>query len=173
MQKLELIRLILDNQPEKLDSLSGVEMSVFRRILAEEQWRGRGDSEKQADRKASLSSWKKLASQDDVVLRYEYPIAVIEFYDLLVELIDKVQLVSCEHNSSMKRLEAILIIEKDFINEKNTYQRNRHVPYDVLEGVCKREVVPEIEVEVERVLVAYKTMVGVWPDAPKDPEPES
>ena len=162
-EKIELLELLEHSDSEPKTSHGYSENSVIRRVLSEERWCLLSNKEKQSKRNASISLGKKWSLDAE---KLEYAEFVVSVYDLITNTLEKIDSIDSELDYDLLRMKAFFLIERDFIDEKKGFEKDRHLP-----AVFFKHFSIELEekypfLELENFYKIYLIMVEKWPNRP-------
>jgi len=157
---------LLETTTDEEKSSIRSEISVIKLIISDLQWGKMPDEEKQARRKGTLSLADKWASHDGVRTQFAYEQAVVEFYDLVDSLLQKIRWM--QKPDELKRLQAMLLAEQQFINSNRKFNLVFHNDYYVftrlLQSLAKGDRYKELH--LSHTHDKFREMYLLWKDRP-------
>lgn len=134
-----------------------IETNLISRYSNKLKWAKLNSVEKQAERKSILRSIKKYMEEDGIAT-FTYENAVVEFYDVGLELVDKLT-EAIKEKVLLLRLSILVRIDMDSIDADSTLHNKRIIPllvYDNLRAeLMAANCYPE---EMDRLLECVKVL---------------
>lgn len=147
------------------------EKRTLDRIVEELEWKALSDEEKQANRISSIHMSQKWGKMDQADVNTAYPESVVALYDLIDQVLQTIDASSAyKADAFIKRLYALLMIEKLLINEFAIINNIRHNDYYIFTGLLKAHQEHDLYkiLNLEKVLNTFIEMYKLWPNAPYD-----
>lgn len=157
------VLLKTENNEEIAKSINQ-EYSVLKRLLADISWVNLEDEEKQKKRKAMLVILDKWSYEEGSIMGSAYEKCVVDLYDHIEMVLAKLT-----HGSAfIIRLRAMLIIEKNFINEQSEFSKMRHMDFYMWSNLFSQNKHDEHYglLELDELNNLFKAMYNVWPKRP-------
>lgn len=146
------------------------EHSVINTVVEEIEWQNLSSIQKNERRIGAFSLSKKWSNDPFIGNKRtsdgHYDYALIEVYELLRGILEKYY--SESENSFSSRLEAVLIIERRFYDEKIIPLL--HVPLDMFKKVLEDIKDGNLKEDFLNFLSAYEKLWDLWPKNPYKPK---
>lgn len=173
---LFLANLLHGNSRGTQPTNRSIEDVYHRRVINHNNWQLLSDEDKQHKRKGALSLSEKWAESPafiegkEILNKRDYYSLYIEVYDHIVNLLFQLENLSLnngEDDMRLLRLECLLRIEKDYINEQ--FKPRQHLP-DYLFKEIRKELQDDLDkfgLSVFNDFVdLYSEMYQLWPQKP-------
>lgn len=138
MRKIDIIKDFVENYQniDRAISINISEESAFLALIKQDlEWEYLSAPEKQQKRKMLFKYMNKMETSIETLKEiFKLEICIIEFYDILQNALDTLELMN-KNDVSVIRLKAMLFIERIFLNEYLDVKKIRHHNFSLLNGL--------------------------------------
>lgn len=138
MRKIDIIKDFVENYQniDRAISINISEESAFLALIKQDlEWEYLSAPEKQQKRKMLFKYMNKMETSIETLKEiFKLEICIIEFYDILQNALDTLELMN-KNDVSVTRLKAMLFIERIFLNEYLDVKKIRHHNFSLLNGL--------------------------------------